>query len=120
MRVRTYGFPAVLRGQPEPRLATTPTNRPRRSLSSPGCLIQCRGPRPTVEGVSQVEWIPPQPAPAPAGSPAPAPAPPRAGLKRLTGPLMVVGALLAKGKGVLLLPPKLKLATTSPSMLVSR
>ncbi len=41
MRVRTYGFPGDLRGLPEPRLATTPTNRPRRSLSSPGmpCLI---------------------------------------------------------------------------------
>ena len=35
MRIRTYGFPAVLRGQPEPRLATTHTNRPRRSRSSP-------------------------------------------------------------------------------------
>jgi hypothetical protein len=31
-------FPGVLRGRPEPRLATTPTNRPRRSLSSPGVL----------------------------------------------------------------------------------
>ena len=30
-------FPGVLRGRPGPRLATTPTNRPRRSLSSPGC-----------------------------------------------------------------------------------
>src|SRR5205807_6347788 len=36
MRVRTYWFPGVLRGLPGPRLATTPTNRPRRSLSSPG------------------------------------------------------------------------------------
>src|SRR6185437_11540260 len=34
--IRTYCFPGVLRGHPEPRLATTPTNRPRRSLSSPG------------------------------------------------------------------------------------
>jgi hypothetical protein len=29
-------FPGVLRGLPGPRLATTPTDRPRRSLSSPG------------------------------------------------------------------------------------
>src|SRR2546421_714349 len=34
--IRTYCFPGVLRGRPGPRLATTPTNRPRRSLSSPG------------------------------------------------------------------------------------
>ncbi len=36
VRVRTYSFPGDLRGRPEPRLATTPTSRPRRSLSSPG------------------------------------------------------------------------------------
>src|SRR5437588_8319561 len=36
VRVRTYCFPGDLRGHPEPRLATTPTSRPRRSLSSPG------------------------------------------------------------------------------------
>src|SRR5438270_9278428 len=36
--IRTYCFPGVLRGRPGPRLATTPTNRPRRSLSSPGML----------------------------------------------------------------------------------
>src|SRR5579859_2402977 len=29
-------FPGVLRGRPGPRLATIPTSRPRRSLSSPG------------------------------------------------------------------------------------
>ncbi len=46
MRVRTYGFPGDLRGLPEPRLATTPTNRPRRSLSSPGMFLpgQCSAP----------------------------------------------------------------------------
>ena len=38
MRVRTYCFPGVLRGLPGPRLATTPTIRPRRSLSSPGVM----------------------------------------------------------------------------------
>src|SRR5262249_3946282 len=31
-------FPGVLRGRPGPRLATTPTSQPRRSLSSPGRL----------------------------------------------------------------------------------
>ncbi len=39
MRVRTYLSPGVLRGRPGPRLATTPTNRPRRSLSSPGVFV---------------------------------------------------------------------------------
>ena len=45
MRVRTYGFPGVLRGLPGPRLAATPRSRPRRSLSSPGvsCTQQSRG-----------------------------------------------------------------------------
>src|SRR5690349_16127024 len=33
-------FPGVLRGLPGPRLATTPTSRPRRSLSSPGVYVQ--------------------------------------------------------------------------------
>ena len=33
-------FPGVLRGLPGPRLATTPTNRPRRSLSSPGMFLR--------------------------------------------------------------------------------
>ena len=36
VRVRTYFLPGVFRGRPEPRLATTPTSQPRRSLSSPG------------------------------------------------------------------------------------
>src|SRR6476619_4303906 len=31
-------FPGVLRGLPGPRLATTPTDRPRRSLSYPGVM----------------------------------------------------------------------------------
>ena len=39
MRVRTYGFPGVLRGLPGPRLATIPTSQPRRSLSSPGDVL---------------------------------------------------------------------------------
>ena len=50
-------FPGVLRGLPGPRLATTPTNRPRRSLSSPGvyCTPQCsrpgnRDPTPAIRG----------------------------------------------------------------------
>jgi Zn-dependent protease len=71
----------------------------------------------------RVEWLPPatptppQPvAPEDVGLP---PAEPRPGWRRLLGPLAVVGALLAKFKGVLLLLPKLKLLTTSGSMLVS-
>ena len=40
MRVRTYIFPGVLRGLPEPRLATIPASRPCRSLSSPGTYLQ--------------------------------------------------------------------------------
>ena len=39
VRVRTYGFPGVLRGLPGPRLATIPTSQPRRSLSSPGDVL---------------------------------------------------------------------------------
>jgi Zn-dependent protease len=71
----------------------------------------------------RVEWLPPatptppQPvAPEAVGLP---PAQERAGWRRLLGPLAVVGALLAKFKGVLLLLPKIKLLTTSGSMLVS-
>lgn len=72
----------------------------------------------------RIEWLPP-------ATPTPAPQPPvpedvglppaqeRRGLGRLLGPLAVLGAGLAKFKGVLLLLPKLKLLTTSGSMLVS-
>jgi Zn-dependent protease len=56
-------------------------------------------------------------------APAPAPAPPRPHWKRLLGPLAAAGFLVvkfgAKLKAVLLLLPKLKLLTTSGSMLVS-
>lgn len=62
----------------------------------------------------RVEWLPPV-TPTPP-DPAPAQPPP---WRRWLGPLVVVGALLAKFKGVLLLLPKLKLLTTSGSMLVS-
>ncbi|MBB4664448.1 site-2 protease family protein [Conexibacter arvalis] len=74
----------------------------------------------------------PQPAwgePAPAGGPDPAwgapppPRPQRSQLRRLFGPLFVAGALIVKFlgplKGLLLALPKLKLLTTSGSMLVS-
>ena len=44
---------------------------------------------------------------------------PRPGLKRALGPLAVLGAAAAKLKGALLLLPKLKLLTTSGTMLVS-
>jgi Zn-dependent protease len=72
----------------------------------------------------RMQWLPPAsptPAPQPAapedvGLP---PVEPRTGWRRALGPLAVLGALLAKFKGVLLLLPKLKLLTTSGSMLVS-
>ena len=62
----------------------------------------------------RVEWLPP-------ASPTPVPPaePERGGARRLLGPLAVLGAALAKFKGVLLLAPKLKLLTTSGTMLVS-
>jgi len=79
----------------------------------------------------QTNWLPPiapQPAaPAPAAGPtaappAPGPAQPRhhGGLRRLIGPLLLIGALLFKyGKALLLILPKAKFLTTSASMLVS-
>jgi Zn-dependent protease len=76
----------------------------------------------------QTTWIPPAP-------PTPAPESPFGGeppqpqgspfeerkslAKRAGGVLVAIGALLAKFKGVLLLLPKIKLLTTSASMLVS-
>ena len=72
----------------------------------------------------RVQWLPPAtPTPPPRAPAAPEdvgrpPAEPRA-VGRLLGPLAVVGAILAKFKGVLLLLPKLKVLTTSGSMLVS-
>jgi Zn-dependent protease len=72
----------------------------------------------------RVEWLPPA-SPTPSAPPvAPEdvglpPEQPRPAWRRLLGPLIVLGALLAKFKGVLLLLPKLKILTTSGSMLVS-
>jgi Zn-dependent protease len=63
---------------------------------------------PTVPAEQGVAGLPPA---------RPAEQPPR--WRRLAGPLIVLGALLAKFKGVLLLLPKIKLLTTSGSMLVS-
>ena len=54
-----------------------------------------------------------------AGLPPARPQPHQPGWRRLLGPVIVLGALLAKFKGVLLLLPKIKLLTTSGSMLVS-
>jgi Zn-dependent protease len=72
----------------------------------------------------RVDWLPPVP---PAPSPweqgdepprtPPAEEPTR--LKRLLGPFAVLGAMALKLKGLLLLLPKIKLLTTSGSMLVS-
>jgi Zn-dependent protease len=67
-------------------------------------------------------WLPPAaPAPEPPAPPPASPEPSRA--RRLLGPLFVAGLTIvkfaAKLKGLLLLLPKLKLLTTSASMLVS-
>ena len=78
------------------------------------------------------EWLPPtspspsrpvpalyEPSPAAGGPPSPGRTD-RPLLKRLFGPLVLIGALVFKfGKAALLLLPKLKLLTTSASMLVS-
>jgi Zn-dependent protease len=68
-----------------------------------------------------VTWLPPAPSTEPAGAPAPARSAPA--WRRLLGPLAVAAALLlkfgAKLKVLLLLLPKVKLLTTSASMLVS-
>lgn len=83
--------------------------------------------------MEQREWLPPTsptPTPAPAHEPAPphaheppAPRRPPSRLRRLFGPLLVAGAAIARFagplKGVLIALPKLKLLTTSGSMLVS-
>jgi Zn-dependent protease len=67
----------------------------------------------------RVTWVPPG-APEPAPTPAPAPPPERTGLKRLLWPLVVVLGLLVKyGKVALLGIGKVKILTTSGSMLVS-
>ena len=72
----------------------------------------------------RVEWLPPTSPTPPAPPVAPEdvglpPEQPRAGWRRLLGPFAVLGALALKFKGVFLLLPKLKLLTTSGSMLVS-
>jgi Zn-dependent protease len=72
----------------------------------------------------RLEWLPPA-SPTPpveqgvAGLPPTHQAPQQPAWRRALGPLVVLGALLAKFKGVLLLLPKLKLLTTSGTMLVS-
>src|SRR5215210_520102 len=67
-------------------------------------------------------WLPPV-APAPEPPAPPPPAPERTGVKRVFGPLFLIGLAVvkfgAKLKVLLLLLPKLKLLTTSASMLVS-
>lgn len=69
-------------------------------------------------------WLPPA-SPTPASDPGVAGLPPaqppreQAGWRRLLGPLVLLGALAIKFKSVVLLLPKLKVLTTSATMLVS-
>ena len=72
----------------------------------------------------RVEWLPPASPTPPASPVAPEdvglpPEQPRTGWRRVLWPLIGLGALLVKFKGVFLLLPKLKILTTSGSMLVS-
>ena len=69
-------------------------------------------------------WLPPAaPVPEPPAPPPAAPAPEPSRVRRALGPLFVAGLVVlklgAKLKGLLLLLPKLKVLTTSASMLVS-
>jgi Zn-dependent protease len=69
-------------------------------------------------------WLPPAaPVPEPPAPPPPAPASGQSRARRLLGPLFIAGLVVlkfgAKLKGLLLLLPKLKVLTTSASMLVS-
>src|SRR3954454_24957308 len=72
-------------------------------------------------GETRTEWLPPAPPERISAEPvAPAPAQPEPERKRGLGALLVAAAALAaKGKALLLLLPKLKLLTTSGTMLVS-
>jgi Zn-dependent protease len=68
----------------------------------------------------RADWLPPvSPTPLEPRPPEHPGTPPTTRLKRLLGPFAVLGAALAKFKAVLLLLPKLKLLSTSGTMLVS-
>jgi Zn-dependent protease len=92
-----------------------------RSVYPPGAVVPACHNRCMEQ---RTNWLPPA-SPTPAAEPGIAGLPPahpparQPAWRRLLGPLIVVGALLAKFKGVFLLLPKLKLFTTSASMLVS-
>ena len=142
-------FPVVLRGQPEPRLATTPTksttskpvvpgdvlllqssrrmpchNRPHgaaQSVASPQLADESRADsrrRADAAGPAGEDGTPP-----PADTPPSGPRRSQTRLRRIFGPLIVVGAAILRFlgplKGLLIALPKLKLLTTSGSMLVS-
>jgi Zn-dependent protease len=71
-------------------------------------------------GDTRTEWLPPGSPEAPQGPPPlPDPAPEPARRSGIGALLVAVAAFAAKGKALLLLLPKLKLLTTSGSMLVS-
>ncbi len=108
-------------GEPSHR-ARDPVKGPRRKKPHRP-RISARAPLPTLDCVAeqQPQWLPPvAPEPAPARATAPEPNPFGAERTRRRGGLLVaLAAIAAKGKALLLLLPKLKLLTTSGTMLVS-
>src|SRR3954454_17542490 len=81
VRVRTYGFPGVLRGLRDLDSQLAPRSRPRRSLASP-CMYDAQfslptAPPPTLVRAmdeSRPQWL--SPAPPPTAAPAPPASPP--------------------------------------------
>ena len=101
-------------------MATTPSDRP--AWPDAGGATAAPGPSWTA-GTTTPTWGEPAPAYPGGSEPSVAPPPQKSRWKRWLGPLIFIGALLlkfgAKLKFVLLLLPKVKLFTTSASMLVS-
>src|SRR3954471_6722161 len=114
--VRTYGFPGCF---------TRPTGDLDSQLTSRNVHVEACRPREdflivvaTIGSVESSQLTPePRPYYPPSYTPEPTRRPPF--WKRAGGPLAALAALAAKFKGLLLLLPKLKLLTTSGTMLVS-
>src|SRR3954471_6531689 len=114
--VRTYGFPGCF---------TRPTGDLDSQLTSRNVHVEACRPREdflilvaTIGSVESSQLTPePRPYSPPSYTPEPTRRPPF--WKRAGGPLAALAAFAAKFKGLLLLLPKLKLLTTSGTMLVS-